>query len=185
VTRASTGNVKRLNAAVVVNHRVTTAPNGKTTSTPLTNDEVEKLTALVHEAIGYSKERGDSVKLINAPFKIDAIPKSAELPFWKQDGFLDLLRGAATPAALALVALIVAFGVVRPALKAALPAPSAASRGGQLNVVADDAVALPGGGPPMLEAPRNNERLVTARAVAKDNPAAVANIVRDWVKGAT
>jgi flagellar M-ring protein FliF len=184
VTRASTGNVKRLNAAVVVNHRVTTAPNGKTTSTPLSSDEIEKLTALVHEAIGYSKERGDSVKLINAPFKVDAIPKAAELPFWKQDDFLDLLRGAATPAALALVALIVAFGVVRPALKAALPAPGAAARSGQLNVVADEAVALPGAEPPMLEAPRNNERLATARAVAKENPAAVANIVRDWVKGA-
>jgi flagellar M-ring protein FliF len=185
VTRASTGNVKRLNAAVVVNHRVTTAPNGKTTSTPLSGDEVEKLTALVHEAIGYSKERGDSVKLINAPFKVDASPKSAELPFWKQDGFLDLLRGAATPAALALVALVVAFGVVRPALKATLPAThAAAARGGQLSVVADEAVALPGGAPPRLEAPRNNERLASARAVAKDNPAAVANIVRDWVKGA-
>jgi flagellar M-ring protein FliF len=184
VTRAATGNVKRLNAAVVVNHRVTTAPNGKTTSAPLTSDEVEKLTALVQEAIGFSKERGDSVKLINAPFKIDAIPKAAELPLWKQDGFIDLVRGAATPAALALVALIIVFALVRPALKAALPAPAPAARSGQLNVVADDAVPLPSVPAPQLEAPRNNERLDSARAVAKGNPAAVANIVRDWVKGA-
>ncbi|HET9977859.1 MAG TPA: flagellar basal-body MS-ring/collar protein FliF [Burkholderiaceae bacterium] len=185
VTRASTGNVKRLNAAVVVNHRVTTAPNGKTTSTPLSNDEIEKLTALVHEAIGFSKERGDSIKLINAPFKVDAMPKSAELPFWKQDGFLDLLRGMATPAALAVVALVIAFGVVRPALKAALPASApAAARGGQVDMVADEAVALPGAEPTLIEAPRRGERLAIARAVAKDNPAAVANIVRDWVKGA-
>jgi flagellar M-ring protein FliF len=35
----------------------------------------------------------------------------------------------------------------------------------------------------MLEAPRNNERLVSARAVAKQNPAAVASIVRGWVNG--
>jgi flagellar M-ring protein FliF len=72
---------------------------------------------------------------------------------------------------------------VRPAFKAALPPPAAAARGGQLNVVADDAVALPNPNAPQLEAPRNNERLDTARAVAKDNPAAVAHIVRDWVKG--
>jgi flagellar M-ring protein FliF len=59
VTRNATGSVKRLAAAVVVNHRVTTAANGKTTSTPLSSDEIEKLTALVQESIGFSKERGD------------------------------------------------------------------------------------------------------------------------------
>jgi flagellar M-ring protein FliF len=181
VTRNATGNVKRLNAAVVVNHRVNTAPNGKTTSTPLTNDEVEKLTALVQEAIGFSKDRGDSVKLINAPFKQDAIPKPADLPIWQQDWLLDLLRTGATPAALVLVAMMFVFGFVRPALKAAQPAPAA--RGGNLNVVADEPVALPGGTAPLLEAPRSDERLVTARQIAKDNPAAVANIVRGWVKG--
>jgi flagellar M-ring protein FliF len=184
VTRNATGNVKRLNAAVVVNHRVNTAPNGKTTSTPLTADEVEKLTALVQEAIGFSKERGDSVKLINVPFKADAIPKPEVLPIWKQEWLLDLVRSGATPAALVLVALTAVFGFVRPALKAALPPPPAAPQPGQqLNVVADDALALPGGGAPLLEAPRSEQHLASARSVAKDNPAAVANIVRGWVNG--
>jgi len=182
VTRNATGNVKRLNAAVVVNHRVTTAPNGKTSSTPLSNDEVEKLTSLVQEAIGFSKDRGDSVKLINAPFKADAIPKAQDLPIWKQDWVIDLVRSGATPAALVLVALIILFGFVKPALKAAAPAPAAPVQGGKVNVVADDAVSLPSGAPPMLEAPRAAEHLATARNVAKENPAAVANIVRGWVK---
>jgi flagellar M-ring protein FliF len=35
----------------------------------------------------------------------------------------------------------------------------------------------------MLEAPRNDQRLAGARAIAKENPAAVASIVRGWVKG--
>jgi flagellar M-ring protein FliF len=181
VTRNATGNVKRLNAAVVVNHRVTTAANGKTSSTPLSNDEVEKLTSLVQEAIGFSKDRGDSVKLINTPFKADAIPKAQDLPVWKQDWLIDLVRSGATPAALVLVALIFLFGFVKPALKAAAPAGTPA-QGGKLNVVADNAVALPSSSPPMLEAPRTQEHLATARSVAKDNPAAVANIVRGWVK---
>jgi flagellar M-ring protein FliF len=184
VTRNATGNVKRINAAVVVNHRVTTAANGKTTSTPLTNEEVEKLTALVQEAIGFNKERGDSVKLINAPFKSDAIPKPEALPIWKQDWLIDLVRSGATPAALVLVALMAVLGFVRPALKAALPAPPAPQPGQQLNVVADNAVSLPGGtSTPLLEAPRTAEHLAMARQVAKDNPAAVAGIVRGWVKG--
>ncbi len=183
VTRNATGNVKRLNAAVVVNHRVATAANGKTTSTPLSADEVEKLTSLVQEAIGFSKDRGDSIKLINAPFKADAIPKPEALPIWKQDWLIDLVRSGATPAALVLIALIAVFGFVRPALKAALPPPPAPQPGNKLNVVADDAVTLPNGSAPLLEAPRSNEHLATARTIAKDNPAAVAGIVRGWVNG--
>jgi flagellar M-ring protein FliF len=167
---------------VVVNHRVTAAPNGKTTSTPLSNDEVEKLTALVQEAIGFNKERGDSVKLINVPFRIETLPKAADLPLWKQDEFIDLVRSAATPAAIVLVSLLIVLGLVRPALKAAVPA--SAGRGAKLNVVADEPLALPAGGAqPMLEAPRNEERLAGARAMARDNPAAVASIVRHWAKG--
>ena len=179
VTRNATGNVKRLAAAVVVNHRITTAPNGKTTSTPLTGDEVEKLTALVQESIGFSKERGDSVKLINAPFRIETRPLVEPLPLWKQDWLLDMLRAAAMPAALALVALMIVFSLVRPALKAA--AAAAPPPGARLNMVADE--PLPRAAPPALEAPRNTEYLDGARAIAKQNPAAVANIVRTWVKG--
>jgi flagellar M-ring protein FliF len=116
------------------------------------------------------------VKLINTPFKADAIPKAQDLPVWKQDWLIDLVRSGATPAALVLVALIFLFGFVKPALK------GTPAQGGKLNVVADNAVALPSGSPPMLEAPRTQEHLATARNVAKENPAAVANIVRGWVK---
>ncbi len=182
VTRNATGNVKRLAAAVVVNHRVSTAPNGKTTSTPLSSDEVEKLTALVQESIGFSKERGDSVKLINAPFRVEAAPKVETLPLWKQDWVLDALRAGATPAALALVAVLIVFGLVRPALKAAgvavAPAP-----GSNLNVLADEPV--PRAAPPALAAPRSDAHLENARAIAKQNPAAVASVVRTWVSGDT
>lgn len=180
VTRNATGNIKRLAAAVVVNHRVTTAANGKTTSTPLSSDEIEKLTALVRESIGFSNERGDSVKLINAPFRVDAAPKISEVPVWQQDWFVDLLRTGATPAALALVALLIVFSVVRPALRASVPATP--TRGTHLDVVADEALPLPNS-VPALAAPRNSERLENAREIAKQNPAAVANIVRGWVNG--
>lgn len=180
VTRNATGNIKRLAAAVVVNHRVTTAANGKTTSTPLSSDEIEKLTALVRESIGFSNERGDSVKLINAPFRVDAAPKLSEVPVWQQDWFVDLLRTGATPAALALVALLIVFSVVRPALRASVPATP--TRGTHLDVVADEALPLPNS-VPALAAPRNSERLENAREIAKQNPAAVANIVRGWVNG--
>ncbi len=120
VTRNATGLVRHLNAAVVVNQKVNTDAKGKTTSTPLTQDEMDKLTALVQEAIGFDKTRGDSVKVINAPFKAEAAMKAEELPLWKQQWLLDLLRAGAVPTGLTLVALAVLFGLVRPAVMAAL-----------------------------------------------------------------
>jgi flagellar M-ring protein FliF len=49
--------------------------------------------------------------------------------------------------------------------------------------VVDDAPALPGAIVPALEAPKANAQLEQARALAKQNPAAVAGIVRGWVSG--
>lgn len=184
VTRNATGTVKRLNAAVVVNHRVVTDAKGKTTATPLTGDEIEKLTALVRESIGYKQDRGDSVKVINAPFKADPAAKPVELPLWKQPELLDMLRAAAVPAGLGLVALLVFFGMIRPAMKAALAPPPPPAPGSQVSAVVDDDNLLPAGGAlPALAAPRSSEHLASARQLAKENPAAVANIVRSWVSG--
>ena len=180
VTRNATGNIKRVNVAVVVNHRSNTAANGKTTHTPLTPDELEKLTALVQESVGYNKERGDSVRVINAPFKADPAAKPEPLPLWQQPWLVDLLRAGAVPGSLALVALAVVFGLIRPALRNLTPPPPPV--GTQLDVVADDdAKPLPI--MPVLEAPKVSSQLEGARKLAKDNPAAVANIVRGWVSG--
>ncbi len=181
VTRNATGTVKRLNAAVVVNHRTGTDAKGKTTTVALSAEEMEKLTALVREAVGFDEKRGDSVKVINTPFRVEPVPPVEELPMWKQPEILDLLRSAAVPGALAFVALLVFFGMVRPALKAML-APPAPVVGQTVDAVVDDAEALPAPEtPPALPAPRTNDRLNDARAIAKENPAAVAAVVRNWV----
>jgi len=179
VTRNATGVVKRLNAAVVVNHRVLTDAKGKTTSTPLSSDEVEKLTALVQESIGFSQSRGDSVKLINAPFRTEVMPKAADaLPPWQQPWLIDLVRAAAVPAALVLVALLVVGGVIKPALKAA----AGPTVGRQLDAVVADAPNQPSppAAPLALGAP-SGKQLTDARELARQNPAAVAHIVRGWV----
>ena len=177
VTRNATGNVKRLNAAVVVNHRVVTDAKGKTTSTPLTGDEVEKLTALVQEALGFSKERGDSIKVINAPFRTETLPKVEAAPVWQQPWLVDLVRAAAVPAALVVVALLVMSGLIKPAFKAATATPV----GGQLNAVVADPISSTPAQTLALSAPMADKALQDARALAKQNPAAVAHIVRDWV----
>ncbi|WOB09816.1 flagellar basal-body MS-ring/collar protein FliF [Piscinibacter gummiphilus] len=183
VTRNATGTVKRLNAAVVVNHITKTDAKGKTTTTPLTAGELENLNSLVRESIGFKQDRGDSVKIINAPFKVEAAPKD-ETPIWKQPATVDLLRAAVVPAALALVALVVIFTLIRPALKAALQPPAPEPR--EALAVVDDKESLPEE-PEMLriESPKVSAHLASARTFAKENPSAVANIVRGWVNGDT
>jgi flagellar M-ring protein FliF len=174
VTRNASGTVKRLNAAVVVNNRSVTDAKGKTTQVALGAEEIEKLTALVRESIGFKQDRGDSVKVINAPFKIETVT-ALDVPWWKQPDMLDLLRAAAMPLGLAIVAILVFFGLVRPALKA-IPAMPRVVPGAQVNTVVDEPPPLP-----VLPPPKPNEHLDHAKAMAKQNPAAVAGILRGWV----
>ena len=178
VTRNASGTVKRLNAAVVVNNHAVTDAKGKTSQVALGTDELDKLTALVRESIGFKAERGDSVKVINAPFRIETLP-TVQLPWWKEPETQDLLRSIAFPAALAVVGLLVFFGLVRPGLKAVLAVPRTLP-GARLHAVEDEPPALPA---PSLPPPRPNEHLDHAKLMARQNPAAVAGILRTWVDG--
>lgn len=184
VTRGAVGNVKRLSAAIVVNQRTVTDAKGKTTTQPVPDEEITRLTELVKEAMGFSTERGDSVKVVSAPFVVDKT-EPVDLPLWKQPWLTDLLRSAIVPAACVLIALIAVFGMIRPAIRAAAPPPPA-EKPETVDEVVDDTELLPGPeGMPKLEAPVHSEKLDRARALARDNPVAVANIVRDWMAGET
>lgn len=194
VTRGATGTVRRINAAVVVNHREgPVGRDGKPTSVPMSAEEIEKLTALVRETVGFSEDRGDSVRVISAPFRTDTVETPAT-PLWQQPWLLDLARALGMPLAALAVAAMIFLGMVRPALKTVLapPAPPADGTapnapGGRLDAVVADAEALPGpdtAQTPALEAPAGpDERLERARQLARDNPAAVAGILREWVSG--
>ena len=191
-TRNATGTVKRLSAAVVVNHRVSTDARGRTTSTPLTPEELEKLTALVEQGLGISKDRGDTVKVINTAFRTESPPKVEELPAWKQPWIQDLLRAAAMPAALAFIALLIVLTTIRPALKTLMAPPPVPAPGSNINAVLDETPLLPGTAPEdaaspgsslALNAPQQHPGLEDARTLARQNPAAVANIVRSMMNG--
>ena len=180
VVRGATGVVRRLNAAVVVNHRSVTDAKGKTTTQPLSEEELKKLTDLVRESVGFNQDRGDSVKVINAPFRNDVV-KPVEIPFWKQPEVLDIARTLAVPAGLALIALLVFFTMIRPAMKQLMkqlvkPTPEP---GENLNAMVADEIEM--NSMKALVAPKKLEQLELARKLAKDNPSAVAGIVRGWI----
>ncbi len=184
VTKQAVGNVRRLSAAVVVNHKTNTDARGKTTTVALTEKEIEQLTALVQQGIGFNAERGDVVKIVNAPFRVEAQPGAGDTPRCKQQWRVDLIKSAVAPLALAVVALVIVFKLIKPTLGALMAPPPAPAPGTQLNAVVGEpepeVVPIAA-----LAGPQQSARIDAARAMAKQNPAAVANIVRGWVNGGT
>ncbi|MGA1316394.1 MAG: flagellar basal-body MS-ring/collar protein FliF [Rubrivivax sp.] len=182
-TRNATGTIKRLSAAVVVNHRQSTDARGRQSSTPLTPQELENLTALVQQGVGFSADRGDTVRVINAPFRAEPVPEAEEIPLWRQPWLIDMLRAAAVPGALAFVALLIVLTTIRPALKSLL-APPPPPPGTNLDTVIDDnALLADETSRPALPSPEHAQRLEDARALARENPVAVANIIRSMING--
>ena len=182
--RNAVGNIKRINVAVLVNHRGGTDAKGKPTSLPLAPEEIEKLTALVQEAVGFKKERGDSVRVVNIPFRAEPKVEPEPVPVYRQPWLIDLVKVAGVPAALTLMAVMLLFGVVRPALKKEVVEPPLAES--RLDAVVDDVQALPlseEAAQLALEGPRIDKQLAEARLMAIENPAAVASILRGWVSG--
>jgi len=191
VTRGSTGAIKRLSAAVVVNYQAV-EDKGKMVSKALTPEQLEQMTALVRETIGFNRERGDSVNLMNTQFQMDAAP-AGEVPLWKQPEMIDLAKSFAWPVGAVLFAALVLLGLVRPALKGAAPAKpekvkATAVAGGQLDALEAETPERPA--LPMasrkdetLPATPEQLRLEEARVLAKENPVAVANILKGWLNG--
>lgn len=189
VVRGGTGAVKRITAAVVVNHQTRTDDKGKTTTTPLTEQQLEKLTALVRETIGFNKDRGDSVNLINEPFAVEKVVLT-ELPIWKQPEVQDLIRSLAWPLGTLLFGALVLMGAIRPALRALAQPPKIYidKPAGQLDALEAEEperpqLAAPAPASVLPAASPAELALQDARKLTRDNPAAVANIVKTWING--
>ena len=193
VVRAATGTVRRLAVAVVVNHRSVTDKKGQSSPQPLSQEELDKLTALVQESVGFVKDRGDTVRVVNAPFRPVEVD-TTELPLWKQPQLLEMVRTLAVPLALVALGLAVVFGVIRPVLRDMRKAEELEREKLRLDAVVDDVEELPAltdasgeGAVPALAGPEEvstpDRRLNEVRELTRKNPAAVARILRGWVNG--
>jgi len=186
VTRNATGSVRKLSAAVVLNNRMVKDKKGDMVSTPIPPEQMAQIKALVQEAIGYNGDRGDSVNVMNAAFT-KVTEESNDVAWWKQADTQDMARSMAWPLGTVLLGLVLFLGLVRPAFKMMKTAPArlpANTEGPQLNALLDEQPQRPG-----LPTPVHNEpsaealRLEDAKRLAKDNPVAVANIIKGWVNG--
>jgi len=190
VVRSATGTIRRLSAAVIVNH-VRTGNDAKAAPRPLDKAQLEQVNALVREAIGFRQERGDSVQVVNAAFNQPVAAAASELPVWRQPQTIEYAIRFSRWLALPLVALIIVFGLVRPAMRAGR------QPGRRLDATVQDAIALappaaaagalsaPAVMPLLADAQAQRQQLRTAqlegiRQLARQDPATVANVVRNW-----
>lgn len=176
-TRQQVGAIKRLSAAVVVNHRKApesangkSAKDGKVAQTPLSEEEMRQITALAKEAIGFSQQRGDTLNVLNAAFNVEAAEPLPEAALWEQPDNVAFAKEVGKQLLALALALYVVLGVLRPMIRQLSAAPTEP----------EASAALPDlGQGPALQA----ERLQAARQLARQDPKVVANVVKSWVAG--
>ena len=194
VVRESSGMLKRVSAAVVINHQAQGEAAAGVTK-PLAPEQLVQMTALVRDAVGFQRERGDSVNLMNAAFNVEKMPEVPLLAWWQQPEMHTLFRSLAWLVGSVVLAALALFIVVRPMLRGLRKAAQAVEP--LLDAVAAEVperppvpVALPPPPPPpppppaIIFAPmESDEGLQGARKVAMANPAAVADIMKSWMNG--
>ncbi len=175
------GGVKRLSVAVVVNYKRDVDKAGKVTNRALTDAEKTQISDLVKEAMGFNKERGDSLNIANSQFAGVEPQKEIDLPIWKNPEYLQMAKDIGKVLLGAAIVLYLFFAFLKPMLKklmAAAPKPR--------RVVVEDAdtVVELSSGEPMGQKPRSYaENLDAAKNLARQDPKVVANVVKAWVGG--
>ena len=178
------GRLARLTVAVVVDNKAATDGKGK--SVPLTAQELQHLTDLTKNAVGFDQQRGDSVSVINLPFSappVEAAPIAE--PFWQRPGMLDLIKQGAG----ILIALLIAFGLLKPMLKGLLRGPDPMpALAGPIPTVSvrisddlderEDKVRITS---PQIQSMAYEQKIGLARKLVQENPKQVAQVVMNWV----
>lgn len=197
-TRHQMGRVQRLSVAVVVDDLPTVnAETGEVARTPWSQNELDRLTILVRDAVGFSAVRGDSVNVINSPFAVPEEFVEEEIPIWKQEWVWDIVRQVAA----GLFVLLLVFAVIRPimknlaaaaAQKAETEAAQAAAQPGDLTAeldslemtnISQDQVTFSGIDNALAPTPNETYeyQLNAIRSMVAEDPAKVAQAIRQWV----
>jgi flagellar M-ring protein FliF len=174
-TRQPAGRLKRLTVAVLVDNLRSTDEDGNVTETALTPEQLENMTKLVKDAVGFDQARGDSVNVVNASFKGELTPEEVQedpIPLWERP----LIRDIAKLLAGLIVLLVIVLMVLRPLLRGLLAAPR----------IAYSPAALPAGQgslPPQSAGPSldYDGQISQARSMVTQDAARVAQVVKTWV----
>lgn len=178
-TRVAPGSIRKLSVAVLIDERRTP---GVAESTPLSEAEMTRINALVMDAIGFSQARGDSLNIVNAPFltlpEQEALP---EIPIWEQPWVWDVAKQGLG----GLLVLFLIFGVIRPAFKDLNkihidPEAEAAVQ----NLLANQSGSGSGSDDRIVTGAEDVEgQLANVRSLVQQDPALVAQVVKNWTVG--
>jgi flagellar M-ring protein FliF len=116
-TQQAMGGLKRLSVAVVVNYKTETDKSGKVTTRALTDIEKGQITDLAKEAMGFNKERGDTLNVVNSPFATPEKITAEDIPLWKQADLLQTAKEYGKYSIGALILMYLFFGYLKPTLK--------------------------------------------------------------------
>jgi flagellar M-ring protein FliF len=192
-TRQPAGRVRRVTAAVLVDHVPRAAANGKTVMTPLDAATLTRIEALVKEAVGFDGARGDSVSVMNAPFVREDPAAAEDIPLWENPILQNpLVRDIARYGLGAIVVLALLFGVLRPAIRQIVnPGPKRLKASAVDITLMDDeddrivaALQEEVDATPQQRALASDayeDRLRQAREAVKADSRQVAQVVKDWV----
>ncbi|CAB3635115.1 MULTISPECIES: flagellar basal-body MS-ring/collar protein FliF [Achromobacter] len=163
------GNLKRLSVAVVVNYM--RDKDGELQ--PLPAEELNKLTNLVREAMGYSETRGDSLNLVNSQFNDGPPP----VPMWRDPEMISLFKTILAWLVGGVLALWL-YRLLRRTVGDYLyppvdPEQAEAERIEAAREAQDAARAK--------EVDRYQDNLERARTMANKDPRAVAMVLRTWM----
>ncbi len=199
------GTIQRLSVAVVIDDKLVVGDDGSVSKTPFSDDEIQRFSNLIKETIGFDANRGDSVSIVNASFLEVEEPVVEPVPAWKslleQAWLVNLIKQVLG----AIGVIIVYFVFVRPLLRSlsfkqsdadasaqavqALGAPGSrqAAAPGQMMPGQHAAIANYGADPAAQLAHFKHkdatyeQKVDMARSMVMDNPARVANVMKQWV----
>jgi flagellar M-ring protein FliF len=179
-TQQPMGGIKRLNVAVVVNNMQVVDKAGKVTYRPLTAAEKTQINDLAMQAMGFNKERGDSLTVVNTPFAGEPREVLPAVPLWENQRVIEYGKDALRFIVGIVVLMLLYSRVLKPLMGklTTLSKPSV-----PLLEAADTVVSLSGEqGVPIVKA-AYDQNLEAAKQLAKDNPRMVASVVANWTNG--
>jgi flagellar M-ring protein FliF len=177
ITREPTGNTKRLSVAVVVNHIKVAAEDGKASLAAIKPEQINQMTALVKEAVGFNSGRGDSMNLVNAPFTTEELSKPVDIPMWMNPELHVIGKEVSKYLGLLLLAFIVINKTIKPTIKVAQQ--HAETR--RIQATIDDPLSLAAIDSDPNSSVRSNQATQKILGQARQDPSAVANVVKNWV----
>lgn len=194
-TRYQKGRMQRLTVAVVLDDKKVVNAEGVVEAVEWTDAELERLSILIRDAVGYSAARGDSVNVLNESFyPIPTIESFDEdLPFYEQEWIMKLVK----PIAGALVIMVLLVGLVRPVLKS-LAGSGLKAREHQeqrelealqasgldsFDSLSDETVTLSGGDALGLPSPEESyeQQLNAVKGMVAEDAGRVAQVIKRWV----